>query len=97
MEMRTKVATARCPGCGRTVNLGPQPVAGHRLGCPYCGDFLEIINLEPLELDWAFDDFEPDAEPDDADWGGAQEWDEKDGDGNLMDEELKANGSDGGE
>jgi hypothetical protein len=33
---------------------------------------LEIINLKPLELDWAYDDFEPDWESDE------DEWDEED-------------------
>jgi hypothetical protein len=39
---------------------------------------LEIINLEPPELDWVFDDLEPDWEPDDEDWD--EEWDEGDDD-----------------
>ena len=97
MEMRTEVATARCPGCGRRVNLGPRPVAGHRFGCPHCGDYLEVINLEPPELDWAFDDLEPDAEPDDGDWDDAEEWGEEDWDAEAMDEEVRANGSGGSE
>jgi len=36
---------------------------------------LEIINVEPLELDWAFDDFESDWEPDEEEWED-EEWDE---------------------
>lgn len=97
METRTKVATARCPGCGRTVKLGAQPSESQRLGCPHCGDHLEIINLEPPELDWAFDDSEPEWEPDDRDWDDAEEWDYVEGDGDAMDEELRANGSGGGQ
>ena len=97
METRTKVTTARCPGCGRTVRLGADSKEGQRLGCPHCGDFLEIINLEPPELDWVFDDFEPDWEPDDEDWDGAEEWDEEDWEGEAVDEEARANGSGGSE
>lgn len=68
MDIRTRTAVAPCPGCGRPVNLGSRPRVGQRLACPNCGDYLEIINMEPLELDWAFDDFEPDLEPDEEEW-----------------------------
>ena len=40
--------------------------------CINCGAYLEIINLKPLELVWAFSDFEPDWDPDE------KEWDKKD-------------------
>jgi hypothetical protein len=35
---------------------------------------LEIINIEPLELDWAFDNFESGWEPDEEEWED-EEWD----------------------
>lgn len=34
---------------------------GQIITCPECGADLEIINLEPLELDWAYyDDYDED-------------------------------------
>lgn len=77
MDIRARTTVAPCPGCGRPVNVGPQPKGGQRLACPNCGDYLEIINVEPLELDWAFDDFESDWEPDEEELED-EEWDEED-------------------
>jgi len=28
---------------------------GQRLNCPYCDADLEVINVDPLELDWVYD------------------------------------------
>jgi len=74
MDIRT--ATVTCPGCKRSINLDPRPREGQRFTCPSCGDYLVIINLEPLELDWAFDDFEPDWDPDEGMWD-EEEWEEE--------------------
>ena len=63
---------APCPDCGEMVRVGSRPKEGLRFTCSNCGASLEIINLEPLELDWAYDDFEPDWESDE------DEWDEED-------------------
>jgi DNA-directed RNA polymerase subunit RPC12/RpoP len=79
MDIRAKTAMAPCPDCGRMVNVGSQPREGLQFTCPNCGARLEIINLEPLELDWAFSDFEPDWEPDEEVWE-EEEWDEEEWD-----------------
>jgi len=44
-----------CPACGGEIGLGQATGLGSRATCPGCGAYLEIIGLEPLELDWAFD------------------------------------------
>lgn len=72
MSIQTKTVVAPCPSCGRRVDLGVQPRVGEQLACLRCGDYLEIINLRPPELDWVFSDFEPDEE----EWG-EEEWDEE--------------------
>lgn len=44
-----------CPECGE--ELEPEePYEGQRLQCPRCRARLEILNLEPLEVDWAYND-----------------------------------------
>ncbi len=63
MEARTKTATAvdaaaYCPDCGRTINLAPQSKRGQRVICQHCGADLELVSLEPPELDWVTSEFE---------------------------------------
>ena len=48
-------ATTFCLDCEREVELGPTPQVGQRIKCPCCEVELEIINLEPLELDWIYE------------------------------------------
>ena len=54
MTVGTKMATASCPDCGRTILLGSRPREGLRFICSSCGSHLELVGLEPLELDWAY-------------------------------------------
>jgi len=68
MDIEMKTATASCLDCGRTIDLGPQPRDGQQFTCSHCGTQLEIINLQPLELDWAFSEFELDWAPDEEVW-----------------------------
>jgi lysine biosynthesis protein LysW len=44
-----------CPECGFLLEVG-EPVEGQRLTCPRCHARLEIVSLEPLELDWAYNE-----------------------------------------
>ncbi|GAB4436846.1 MAG: hypothetical protein Kow0031_18630 [Anaerolineae bacterium] len=37
------------------IDLGATPTAGQRVRCPNCEVVLEIINTDPLELDWVYD------------------------------------------
>jgi hypothetical protein len=46
-------ATA-CPDCGHSINLGPDPKEGHIVTCRFCRNDFEIINTDPLELDWQY-------------------------------------------
>ena len=69
MELRKKLAVADCPDCGERISLGPRPRAGWQITCSECGAILEIISLQPLELDWASSAFEVDWDPDEEDWG----------------------------
>jgi lysine biosynthesis protein LysW len=47
--------TTFCLDCEKEVELGSNPTIGSRVICPRCGVVMEIINVEPLELDWVFD------------------------------------------
>ncbi|GAB4539419.1 MAG: hypothetical protein Kow0063_28210 [Anaerolineae bacterium] len=80
MDLRPGMNFMTCPDCGRTISLKSQLREGQRFTCLNCGAFLEIINLEPPELDWAFSGFDMDWEPVEELWGeeewSAEEWDE---------------------
>ena len=45
---------ASCPDCRKSIDLGTSPRVGLRLSCLNCHAYLEIINLKPAEVDWAF-------------------------------------------
>ena len=51
-------AAASCPDCGRTINLAPQSKRGQSVICRHCGADLELVSLEPPELDWVISEFE---------------------------------------
>jgi hypothetical protein len=55
-EKGLKVARVFCPQCSHRVKLRFQPTEGRLERCQHCKVALEIVSLEPLELDWA--DFE---------------------------------------
>lgn len=58
------MATAVCPECGSNVNVRGIPERGQRLRCRECGTELRVIGLEPLELNWADEDWQEEEEDD---------------------------------
>jgi lysine biosynthesis protein LysW len=64
-----KTAKAVCPDCGETINLKSPVRLGQEVVCPHCDAELEVVETDPLELDWAYDDYDDeDEEEDDDDW-----------------------------
>ncbi|HSF81757.1 MAG TPA: hypothetical protein VLA49_11015 [Anaerolineales bacterium] len=53
---------AECPSCGYLINMGSNTKMGQRLKCPSCRTELEVTWLDPLELDWIYDDDDEDYE-----------------------------------
>jgi lysine biosynthesis protein LysW len=45
-----------CPECDAEVSLGKSVKLNQRITCHNCGAFLEVVDTNPIELDWAFDD-----------------------------------------
>jgi hypothetical protein len=70
------MAMAFCPDCDGSVPVGPRPGLGKRVTCPHWNAELEVIELLPSELDWAYDESE-------AVWDDDEVWDKND------DEEVK--------
>ena len=46
------IQKAECPQCGYEISVGSQPHVGQQVVCPSCGSELEVVWLDPLELDW---------------------------------------------
>jgi len=44
---------ALCPACQGTFVLAGKPSVGDKVVCPHCGDQLQVVWEDPLELDWA--------------------------------------------
>jgi hypothetical protein len=70
---RPKMATVFCLDCNHPVSLGSRPVEGQLVTCSNCGTQLEVIGLNPLELDWAY--LEPAVDDEEWEWDWEEEWD----------------------
>ena len=60
---KTTISTARCPDCDDIVRMKAKPRIGLKVTCPICDAELEVVGIDPLELEWAVDD-----DWDDDDW-----------------------------
>ncbi len=47
---------AYCPECDSRIRLQKKARVGQHISCHECEETLEVVNLNPLELTWAFDD-----------------------------------------
>ena len=47
--------SAFCPDCDEEMTFNPHPRLGQKVICPHCDVELEVISVDPLELDWAYD------------------------------------------
>jgi hypothetical protein len=85
------MAIAFCPDCEEPIRLASRPKVGLRLSCRSCSAELEVIEVSPLELDWAYDgpidDYEDEGDQDDWDDDGEQDWDDDDWDDDDWEDE----------
>jgi alpha-aminoadipate carrier protein LysW len=52
-----KVPTAKCPECGEDVHVDVETDKGDIVECDECGIELEVVGLDPIELDVAEEDY----------------------------------------
>ena len=53
MTIVKQKTSARCPDCGEEIDFSqPEPTLGLKFGCPHCQTNLEVIGLDPLQLNW---------------------------------------------
>jgi alpha-aminoadipate carrier protein LysW len=56
--VRSKKTVMECIDCGSQFGVMAPIEVGMRLDCPQCGAELEVISVDPIELDWAYDEYE---------------------------------------
>lgn len=61
------MARVYCPDCDGRIILGPDVRVGLTLVCLHCDAELEVISLDPPEVDWAYD-WEWDEEEEKVTW-----------------------------
>jgi lysine biosynthesis protein LysW len=59
---------AKCPTCGEMIRRQAVPKLGQRLRCDECDDELEVVRVDPFEVEWVFDDWDDDEPDEDDDW-----------------------------
>jgi hypothetical protein len=50
------------------IEVGRKPKLSQAVRCFECDTRLEVVWLDPLELDWPTEEYEQDLEDDDEDW-----------------------------
>ncbi|MCJ7622034.1 MAG: hypothetical protein MUO76_00915 [Anaerolineaceae bacterium] len=58
------MAIAQCPNCDRNNDLGNSPKMGAKIECQHCLTMLEIVWLDPYELDYPYDPPDDDLDDD---------------------------------
>jgi alpha-aminoadipate/glutamate carrier protein LysW len=53
-----------CPECDEDIRIPGKPRLGQRVSCQHCGAQLELVELDPLELDWVYEDDDEDEDDD---------------------------------
>ena len=51
-------ATTACPDCGDRLYFTGKVGLFQRVVCPNCGAELEVVQTEPVELEWAYEDYD---------------------------------------
>ncbi len=50
------MVAAACPSCGNEIKLQSNLKMGQQVRCRSCNADLEVVWLEPVELDWPYDE-----------------------------------------
>ena len=55
-NVNSNISVGTCPGCGAKIRFHNRISLGEFVTCEECGDELEVVNVKPLKLDWAYAD-----------------------------------------
>lgn len=67
MTNKKKGIMGACPECDANIMFNKAPFLGQKKVCPECGEELEVVGLNPIELDWFYYDDDGDDDYDDDD------------------------------
>ena len=56
VKNRRMRSIAYCPECGAEVRLKEIAEIGARVRCPKCGERLDVVQVRPPELDYAYEE-----------------------------------------
>ena len=56
-----------CVDCGDAIALSGRIEMGQIVNCPECGATMEVVSLDPVEVDWIYDEPEY-ADQEEEDW-----------------------------
>lgn len=59
---RNTVLTAYCPDCNSEIYFSKRPALGQTVTCKECSAHLEVVETNPIELDWTLEEEELDDE-----------------------------------
>jgi alpha-aminoadipate carrier protein LysW len=62
------VPIASCPQCEADIHVDEELDKGETLTCPECDADLEVVGLDPIELDFALEEEEDEDEDEDEDY-----------------------------
>ena len=63
-----------CPDCEATFTLKEKPEIGKRVTCPECHEVFEVVEVDPVELDWPDDDYDDWYEDEDEEEEREDDW-----------------------
>ncbi|GIV77857.1 hypothetical protein FKZ61_001635 [Litorilinea aerophila] len=81
------MATARCIECDEEIELGTRVRLGLQVTCENCGAELEVVSVNPLELDWAYEEDEEWDEDEDEEYDDDDDFDDDDYDDDDYDDD----------
>jgi lysine biosynthesis protein LysW len=66
--INVREAVIECMDCGVKSVLTGRIELGQEIACPECGTWMEVVSLDPVQVDWVYDELDDDQEDAQEDW-----------------------------
>ncbi|MCA9921092.1 MAG: hypothetical protein KC419_00820 [Anaerolineales bacterium] len=78
MAKSSQNLSARCVDCNKVITFKTTPRLDQTVVCSHCDAMLAVVGLNPIELDWAYDDDfdDDDFDDDDFDYEDYEDYDD---------------------